>query len=185
MLVPWKESFGKPREHIKKHRYHSADKVLYSQSYGFFPVIMYRCESWTIRKAECQIFDAFELWCWRRRLKVPWTARGSNKSILKEINPEYSLEGLTLKLQILWPSDRKRWLTGKRPWCWERLREEKVGYRGWDDWMSSLTQWIWVWANSRRWWRTGKPSVLQFMGSQRVGHDLATKQQQRKKVKKI
>ena len=96
----WKESCGKPREHIKKQRYLFADKVLYSQSYSFFPVIMYRCESWTIRKAKCQRIDAFELWCWRKHLKVPWTARRSNQSILKEINPEYSLEGLTLKLKL-------------------------------------------------------------------------------------
>ena len=64
-----------------------------------FPVVIYECESWTIRKAECQSIDAFELWCWRGLLRVPWTARRSNQSILKEVNPEYSLEGLTLKLQ--------------------------------------------------------------------------------------
>ena len=65
-----------------------------------FPVAMYRCESWTIKKAECQRTDAFELWCWRRLLRVPWTARRSNQSILKEINPEYSLERLMLKLKL-------------------------------------------------------------------------------------
>ena len=75
-----------------------------------FPVVMYGCESWTINKAECQRTDVFELWCWRRLLRVPWTARRSNKSMLKEISPEYSLEGL-----ILWPPDAKNWLTGKDP----------------------------------------------------------------------
>ena len=83
---------------IKKQRYHFADKGC-RQSYGF-PVIMYGCESWTIKKAEYQRIDAFKLWCWRRLLRVPWRARTLNHSILKEINPEYSLEGLTLKLKL-------------------------------------------------------------------------------------
>ena len=80
-----------------------------------FPVVMYGCESWTIKKAECQRIDAFELWCWRRLLRVPWTARRSNQSILKEINPKYSLEGLMLKLQYFGPPDAKSRLTGKDP----------------------------------------------------------------------
>ena len=81
-----------------------------------FPVVMYICESWTTMKAECQKNDAFELWCWRRLLRVPWTARRSNQLILKEVSPEYSLEGLILKLKlILWPPDAKNWLTGKDP----------------------------------------------------------------------
>ena len=88
-----------PRQHIKKQRHYFAYKGPYSQSYGF-PVVIYGCESWTIRKAECQRTDAFELWCWRRLLRVPWTARRSNQSILKEISPEYSLEGLMLKLKL-------------------------------------------------------------------------------------
>ena len=82
-----------------------------------FPVVMYGCESWTTQKAECRRMDAFELWCWRRLLRVPWTARSSNHSILKEISPEYSLKGLMLKLklQILWPPDSKNRLIGKDP----------------------------------------------------------------------
>ena len=82
-----------------------------------FPVVMYGCEIWTIKKAECQRIDVFELWCWRRLLRVPWTARRSNQSILKEINPEYSLEGLTLKLklQYLWPLDAKSQLIRRDP----------------------------------------------------------------------
>ena len=107
-----------------------------------FPVVMYRCESWTIKKAECRRIDAFELWCWRRLLRVPWTARRSNQSILKEINPEYSLEGLMLKL---WPPDANSWLW-KRPWWWKRLRAgAREGNRGWDGWMASPTPWTWVW----------------------------------------
>ena len=94
------ENYDKPRQHIKKQRHHFCQqKSIYSQSYGF-PVVMYRCERWTIKKAECQRIDAFELWCWRRLLRVPWSTRRSNQSILKDISPEYSLEGLTLKLKL-------------------------------------------------------------------------------------
>ena len=95
MLAPCKKSYDKPRQRIKKQRHHFADKVPYSQSYGFSS-----SESWTIKKVEHQIIDAFELWCWRRLLRVPWTARGLNQLILKEISPEYSLEGLMLKLKL-------------------------------------------------------------------------------------
>ena len=116
----------------------------------------------------------------RRLLRVPWTARRSNQSILKEINPEYSLEGLMLKLKrqsfgyLMQRTDH--W---KGPWCWERLTAGGKGDdRGQDGWMASPTQWTWVWANSGRWWRTGKPGVLQSMGSQRVRRNWVTKQQQ-------
>ena len=99
MLVPWKKSYDKHRKHIKKQRHYLAYKGLYSQSYGF-PVVVYGCESWTLKKAERQRIDAFELWGWRRLLRVPWTARRSNQSILKEISPGCSLEGLMLKLKL-------------------------------------------------------------------------------------
>ena len=138
-----------------------------------FPVVMYGCESWTIKKPECRRIDAFELWCWRRLLRVPWAARRSNQSILKEINPEYSLEGLMLKLKFQyfdhWYKEVTHW---ERPWCWERLKTGGEGDDGgWDGWMASLTQWTWVWASSGSWWLTGKPGVLQSMGLQRVGRD--------------
>ena len=140
---------------------------------------MYGWESWTIKKAECQKIDAFELWCWRRLLRVPWTARRSNQSVLKEISLKYPLEGLTLKLKLqyfghlMWRADSL-----KRPWCWGRLKAGGEGDdRGWDGWMASPTWWTWVWVNSRRWWWTGRPGVLQSMGLQRVGHDWATEQQ--------
>ena len=94
ILAPWKKSYDQPRQRTKKQRHYFADKGPSSQSYGF-PVVMYGCESWTIKKAECWRIDAFELWCWR----VPWTARKSNQSILKEISPECSLEELMLKLK--------------------------------------------------------------------------------------
>ena len=133
-----------------------------------FPVVMYGCESWTIKKAEHWRIDAFELWCCRRLLRVPWTARRSNQSILKEISPEYSLGGLMLKLYsktlATWCKELTPW---KRPWFWERLKAGGWGNnRGWDGWMASLTQWTWVWASSGSWWWTGKPDVLQSMEQQ-------------------
>ena len=94
-----KEGYDQPRQHIKKQRHYFANKDPSSQSYSF-PVVMYGCESWTIKKAEHQRIDAFELWCWRRLLRDLWTARTCNPSILKEINPEYSSEGLMLKLKL-------------------------------------------------------------------------------------
>ena len=138
-----------------------------------FPVVMYGCENWTIKKAEHRRIDSFELWCWRRLLWVPWTARRSNKSILKEISPEYSLEGLMLKLKLqYWCKELTHW---KRPWWWERLRAGGEGDdRGWDDWMASPTQWTWVLVDSGSGWWTGRPGMLRFMGSQRVGHDWVT-----------
>ena len=141
-----------------------------------FSVVMYGCESWTIKKAECWRIDAFELRCWRRLLRVPWTARRTNRSILKEINPRCSLEGLMLKLKLQYLATWCEELTHlKRPWCWSRLRAGGEGDdRGWDGWMASLIQWTWVSVNSGSWWRTGRPGVLQFMGLQRVRHDWAT-----------
>ena len=97
-LGPWKKSYDQSRQHIKKQRHYFATKGQFGQSCG--PVLMYGCESWTIKKAEHLRIDAFELWCWRRLLRVPWTARRSNQSILKEISPEYSLEGVMLKLKL-------------------------------------------------------------------------------------
>ena len=125
-----------------------------------FPVVIYGCESWTIKKAEHRRIDAFELWCWRRLLRVPWTARRSNQSILKQISPECSLEGLMLKLKLQYFVDT--WW--KRPWCWERLKAGEGDDRGWDGWMASQTRWTWVWVNSGSWWWTGRPGMLQSMG---------------------
>ena len=99
MLTPSKQSYDQPRQHIKKQRYYMLTKVHLVKAI-VFPVVMYGCDSWGIKKAERQRIDAFELWCWRRFLRVPWTARRSNQSILKEISPEYSLEGLMLKLKL-------------------------------------------------------------------------------------
>ena len=145
-----------------------------------FPVVMHGCESWTIKKAEHRTIDAFELWCWRRLMRVSWTARRSNKSILKEINPEYSLEKLMLKLKLQFfghlmqraKSLEKALMLGKIE------GRRRRGRWGWDGWMASPTQWTCVWVNSRSWWWKGKPDVPQSMGSQRVGHNLVTKQEQ-------
>ena len=138
-----------------------------------FPVVMCGCESWTIKKAEHQRIDAFELWCWRRLLRVPWTARRSNQSILKEISPACSLEGLMLKLKLQYfghlmqkaDSFEKTLMLGKIE---GRRRRGRQRMR----WLDGITdKWTWVWVDSGSWWWTGRPGVLGFMGSQRVGHD--------------
>ena len=145
-----------------------------------FPVVMYGYKNWITKKAEHQRIDAFELWCWRRLLRVPWTARRSNKSILKEICPEYSLEGLMLKLKLryfghpMWRTDSLEKtlmlekVEGKRRKRWQR----------WDGWIASPIQWTWTWVNSRRWWGTGRLGMLQATGLQRIGHNLMTEQKQ-------
>ena len=135
-----------------------------------FSVVMNGCESWTTKKAEHGRINAFELWCCRRLLRrVPWTARGSNQSLLKEISPKSSLEGLMLKLKLQY--------FGNLMWRIDSLEKtlmlEKIKAGGEEDdrdgWMASPTQWTWVWVNSRNWWWTGKPGVLQSLGLQRVG----------------
>ena len=107
-----------------------------------FPVVMYGCESWTVKQAECQRIDAFQLWCWRRHLRVLWTARRSNQSILKEISPEYSLEGPMVKLKLQYSGHLMRTDSLERPCCWERLKAGGEGdNRERDGWMASVTQW--------------------------------------------
>ena len=140
-----------------------------------FPVVMYGCESWTVKKAEHRRIDAFELWCWGRLFGVPWNARRSNQSILKEISPGCSLEGLTLKLKLQCFGHLMRRVDSLKKTLMLGLGAGGEGDdRGWDGWMASLTQCTWVWVNSGSWWWTGRPDVLRFMGSQRVGHDWAT-----------
>ena len=141
-----------------------------------FPVVMYGCESWTVKKAEHWGIDAFELCFWRRLLRVPWTARRSNQSILKEISPGISLEGTTLELKLqyfghlMWRADSlEKTLMLGRVGGRRRKRRQRIG------WLDGITtQWTWVWVNSGSWWWTGRPGVLRFMGSQRVGHDWVT-----------
>ena len=141
-----------------------------------FPVVIDGCENWTVKKAEHWRMDAFELWCWRKLLRVPWTARRFNESILKEISPGCSLEGLMLRMKLqhfghlmrrvdsLEKSLMLGGIGGRRRRGRQRMR-----------WLeATLTQWTWVWVNSRSWWWTGRPGVLWFMGSQRVGSDWVT-----------
>ena len=141
-----------------------------------FPIVRYECESWTVKKAECQRIDVFELWCCRRLLRVPWTARRSNQSNLTEIGPGSSLEGLMLKLKLQYSGHLTRradllektlmlgGIGGRRRRVWQRMR-----------WLDGITDWwMWIWVNSGSWWWTGRPGVLRVMGSQRVGHDWAT-----------
>ena len=141
-----------------------------------FPVVMYGCESWTVKKAEHRRIDAFELWCWRRLLRVPWAARYPTSPFWRRSAPG-----------VLWKEWCQSWNSStlatsceeqthwKRLWCWEGMGAGGEGDdRGWDGWMASLTQWTWVWVNSGSWWWTGRPGVLQFMGSQRVGHGWVT-----------
>ena len=170
-FAPWKKSYDQPRQHTKRQRCYFADKGLSSQAL-VFPVVMCGYESWTIKKAEHRRIDALELWCWRRFLRVPWTARRFNQSILKEISPEYSLEGLMLKLKLqyfghlMWRTDsfEKTLMLGKieggRRRGWQRMR-----------WLDGITNSMDMsWVNSGSWWWTGRPDVLQSMELQRVRH---------------
>ena len=178
MLAPWKKSYDQPTQHIKKQRHYFANKGQSSQSCGFSSIHVWMWElgykeSWALKN-----------WCfWTVVLKKtlenlldckeiqPVHPKG-NQSILKEIFiGRIDAEAET---PILWPPDVKSWLM-KKPWYWERLRAGGEGDdRGWDGWMAPPTRWTWVWVSSGSWWWTGKPGVLQSMGSQRVRHDWVT-----------
>ena len=153
MLAPWKKSKDQLREHIKKQRYYFAKKVHLVKAM-VFPVVMYGCESCTIKKAKCRRIDGFELWCWRRLLRVPWTARRSNPSI-RGGNQSWIFIGRThaeAETPILWPPDVKSWVIWKDPDAGKDWRLGGEGdHRGWDGWMASLTQQTWVWVNSGSW----------------------------------
>ena len=143
------------------------------------PVVICGRESWTMKTTEHWKTDAFELWCWRRLLRVPWIAKRSKESVLRKstLNTHWKdwCRSWSFNALANWCKEPTHW---KRPWCWERLRAGgEGGDRGWDGWVASPTQWTWVWASSRRRWRTGEPGVLQSMGC-RVGHDWDSEQQQ-------
>ena len=162
-------------DHILKSRDITLPTMIRLVKAMVFPIVMYGCESWTIKKAKHWRIDAFELWCWRRFLWVSCTTRRSNQSIVKEISPEYSLEGLMLKLKLQYfghlmgrtDSSEKTLMLGN-------IEVGEGDDRGWDGRMASLTWWTWVWVSSRSWWWTGKPGMLWSIWSQRVGYDWAT-----------
>ena len=181
-IASWQESNGKPSPCVEKQGYYSASKGLYSQGYDLLSGHVHkegRPSLWTMKKAE------LKNWCLptavlEKTPEVPWTARRSNQSVLRKINPEYSLEGLILKKKLqyfghLMQTDDS-W---KSPRCWERLRiEGEEGIRRRDGWTTSLTQWTWPCGSSRRWWGINREAGCDAsMGSQRVGHDWATRQQ--------
>ena len=170
------ENYDQPRQHIKKQRHYFANKCPSSQSYGFSSSQVWMWEldykaSWEPKN-----------WCFwtvvlEKTLESPLDSKEFQPIHPKEISPEYSLDGLMLKLKLqyfpTWCKELTHW---KRPGCWERLKAGGEGEdRGWDGWMASPIRWIWVWVSSRSWWWAGRPDMLQSMGSQRVGRDLATK----------
>ena len=181
MLSPWKKSYNKPSQHIKKQRHYFSNNVLSSQSYGFSSshvwmwVLDYK-ESWALKN-----------WCfWTVVLEKTLESPVDCKEIQSD-HPKGSQSwifiGMTdveVETPILWPPDEKNWLIGKRPWCQARLKAEEGDDRGWGGWMASLSQWTWVWVISQSWWCTGRPGLLQSLGWQRVGHDWVTELKFRK-----
>ena len=172
-LTSWKKSYNQCKQHIKKQRHYFANKGPSSQSYGF---------------------SSSHMWIWEMDYKESWAPKNLcfwtavlektlasplNSKEIQPIHPKENKSWIIIgrtdaeaETPILWPPDAKNWLIGGRPLCWERLKVGGEGDdRGWDGWMASLTQWTWVWGNSRSWWWTGRPSVLQSMGSQRIGHN--------------
>ena len=165
---------------LKKQIHHFANKNLSSQRCRFSSSHVWM---WQLEHREVLVLKnwCFELWYWRRLLRIPLIAKRSIQSILKEINSEYSLESLMLNLNLHYSGDLLEEPTHwKVPWCWESLRTGREDYKGWNVWMVSLTQWAWVWGIPERWWSTGKPDILQCIGSQSVRHDWVTEKQQRK-----
>ena len=178
--IPWKKNYDQPRQHIKSRNITLLTQVRLVKAM-VFPVVLYGCESWTVKKAEHWRIDAFELWCWRRLLKVTWTARRSNQSILKEISPEYSLEELMLKLKLQYFGYlmQRNWLIRKDPDAGKDWRQEEKGTT--EDEMVEWHHWLnepeFQQTQRDKWWAE-KPGVLQSMRSQRVGPDVVTEPQQ-------
>ena len=175
MLTPWEKNYDQPRQHIKKERRYFVNKGPYSQGYGFSSSHVWM---WVLDYKESWALKNWYFWTvvLEKTLESPWTARRSNQYILKEIILNIHWKdwcwNWNSNMLATWCEELTHW---KRPWCWERLRAGgEVDDRGWDGWMASPTQWTWVWVNSGSWWWAGRPSVLWFMGSQRIGHNWAT-----------
>ena len=158
---------------MKKQRNYFANRGPSRQSYGFSSCYVWM---WELEYKESWVPKNWCFLCWRRLWRVSCTPRRSNQSILKEISPEYSLEGLMLELKLQYVATWCEELTHlKRPWCWERLKAGGEGdNRVWDGWMASPTQWTWIWVTSGSWWWTGRTGILQSMGSQRIKYFLVT-----------
>ena len=181
MIASWQEKYDKSRQCVKKQRHYSSDKVCIVKDM-LFPVLTYGCESWRVRRQNAKNWCLWTVVLERLR-KVLWTARRSNQSILKEINSEYSLEGLMLKLKLQYLNHLMWKMTHwKSPWCRERMRAEgEDGIRGWNGWMELRMQWTRTWANLEKWWRAGRPATLHHFVRgiwQRVRHHWVTEQQQ-------
>ena len=171
MLVPWKKSYDQPRQCIKKQKHCSANKGPYSPKYGFSSSHVWM---WELGHKEGWVLRTWHFWI---VLEKTLGSRLDSKEI-NPVNPKVNQSSIVtgrtdaeVEASILWPPDAKRWLMRTDP---DGEKDWEGSDRGLDCWMASYTQWIWVWANSRRWWRTGKPDMLQFMGLQRVRHDLVT-----------
>ena len=179
MLVHRKKSLDKPRQHIKTYKIALSTKVHIAKAM-VFPVVMYECERWTIKKAERQKNCCFQTCAG----EDSWESIGSLweiKPVNSKGNQLWICIGRTdveAEVPILWPPDVKSQLIGKDPDAGKEWGQEEQGATGWDGWIVSPTQWTWVWANSGRYWRTGKPGVVQVMGLQGLAHDLASEQQQ-------
>ena len=174
-----KRCIGKCTEALTKHTSPDLVTLVFRLSIQGILVVTYGCESWIIKKSECQIINAFKLWFWRKLLKVPWNARASNQSILKEINPDYSLQGLMLKLTLQYFGHQMQRVNSleNKPWCWERLKARGEGDdRGWDVWMDH-------WLNGHELEQTprdneGQGSLVCYNSwGCKVAHDLATEKQ--------
>ena len=173
-LAPCKKSYHQPRQRIQRQRYYFANKGPYSQSCGFSSGLVWM---WELDHKESWALKIVLLSCGvGEDLRVPWTARRSNQSILKEITTEYSLEGLMLKLKLQYFGHlmQRTELLEKTVMLGKIEGRRRRDDRGWDGWMASPMRWPWVWIGSRSWWWTAKPGLLQSMVSQRVRHDWAT-----------
>ena len=177
MLAPWKKSYNKPRWHIKYQRHYFANKDPSSQSYGFSSSHIWM---WKLSHKEGW---ALKNWCFRIMVLDKTLESPLDCKEIKPVNPKGNQSWISIgrtdaKAPILWPPDGKRQLIRKDPDAGRDWRQEEKGMmrRGWDGWMASPTQWTWVWSSSGRWWRTGKPGMLQSMGLQRVRHEWATEQ---------